>query len=90
MGNIRRAAERIRITLEKCRWLSPDVTHDIDWPYLCITLFVEVGVVLLILLAFSIAKTKYLIIKTGCYSVMCAALMAVHCIIPPHPKVVCH
>ena len=65
MMEISGAAERIGITLEKCRWLSPDVTMILIGLICGITLFVEVGVVLLIPLAFSIAKNKYLIIKTG-------------------------
>ncbi len=49
-----------------------------------ITLFVEVGVVLLIPLAFSIAKKT----NTSLLNLaipLCTALMAVHCIVPPHP-----
>ncbi|MGE2434855.1 gluconate:H+ symporter, partial [Morganella morganii] len=47
-------------------------------------LFVEVGVVLLIPLAFSIAKkTNTSLLKLAIP--LCTALMAVHCIIPPHP-----
>ena len=49
-----------------------------------ITLFVEVGVVLLISLAFSIAKkTNTSLLKLSIP--LCTALMAVHCIVPPHP-----
>lgn len=48
-----------------------------------ITLFVEIGVVLLIPLAFSIAKKT----NTSLLNLaipLCTALMAVHCIVPPH------
>lgn len=49
-----------------------------------ITLFVEVGVVLLIPLAFSIAKkTNTSLLKLAIP--LCTALMAVHCVVPPHP-----
>lgn len=49
-----------------------------------ITLFVEVGVVLLIPLAFSIAKkTHTSLLKLAIP--LCTALMAVHCVVPPHP-----
>ncbi|HCT2238186.1 TPA: D-serine transporter DsdX [Klebsiella quasipneumoniae] len=49
-----------------------------------ITLFVEVGVVLLIPLAFSIAKkTNTSLLKLAVP--LCTALMAVHCVVPPHP-----
>ncbi|HAY1603516.1 TPA: D-serine transporter DsdX, partial [Escherichia coli] len=47
-------------------------------------LFVEVGVVLLIPLAFSIAKkTNTSLLKLAIP--LCTALMAVHCVVPPHP-----
>ena len=49
-----------------------------------ITLFVEVGVVLLIPLAFSIAKKTQTSLLTLAIP-LCTALMAVHCIVPPHP-----
>lgn len=46
-----------------------------------ITLFVEVGVVLLIPLAFSIAKkTNTSLLKLAIP--LCTALMAVHCVVP--------
>ncbi|CDK61901.1 D-serine permease DsdX [Klebsiella pneumoniae IS10] len=49
-----------------------------------ITLFVEVGVVLLIPLAFSIAKkTNTSLLKLAIP--LCSALMVVHCVVPPHP-----
>lgn len=84
MMEISGAAERIGITLEKCRWLSPDVTMILIGLICGITLFVEVGVVLLIPLAFSIAKkTNTSLLKLAIP--LCTALMAVHCIIPPHP-----
>ncbi len=50
------AAERIGLTLQRCRWLSVDVIMVLVGLICGITLFVEVGVVLLIPLAFSIAK----------------------------------
>ncbi|HEM6614638.1 TPA: D-serine transporter DsdX [Yersinia enterocolitica] len=84
MMEISGAAERIGITLQRCRWLSPDVTMVLVGLICGITLFVEVGVVLLIPLAFSIAKktnTSFLKLAIP----LCTALMAVHCVVPPHP-----
>ena len=84
MMEISGAAERIGLTLQKCRWLSPQVIMVIVGLICGITLFVEVGVVLLIPLAFSIAKkteTSLLMLAIP----LCTALMAVHCIVPPHP-----
>lgn len=69
MMEISGAAERIGVTLQKSRWLTPDVTMVLIGLICGITLFVEVGVVLLIPLAFSIAKNQYLVIKTG-YPIM--------------------
>ncbi|WOC03769.1 D-serine transporter DsdX [Providencia sp. PROV024] len=84
MMEISGAAERIRITLQKSRWLTPDVTMVLIGLICGITLFVEVGVVLLIPLAFSIAKkTNTSLLKLAIP--LCTALMAVHCIVPPHP-----
>ena len=84
MMEISGAAERIGITLQKCRWLSPDVIMVLIGMICGITLFVEVGVVLLIPLAFSIAKkTKTSLLMLAIP--LCTALMAVHCIVPPHP-----
>ena len=84
MMEISGAAERIGITLQKCRWLSPDVIIVLIGMICGITLFVEVGVVLLIPLAFSIAKkTKTSLLMLAIP--LCTALMAVHCIVPPHP-----
>ena len=84
MIEISGAAERIGITLQKCRWLSPDVIMVLIGMICGITLFVEVGVVLLIPLAFSIAKkTKTSLLMLAIP--LCTALMAVHCIVPPHP-----
>lgn len=84
MMEISGAAERIGITLQKCRWLSPDVIMVLVGLICGITLFVEVGVVLLIPLAFSIAKkTNTSLLKLAIP--LCTALMAVHCIVPPHP-----
>lgn len=84
MMEISGAAERIGLTLQRSRWLSPDVIMVLVGLICGITLFVEVGVVLLIPLAFSIAK------KTNASSLklaipLCTALMAVHCVVPPHP-----
>ncbi|MFB5186380.1 D-serine transporter DsdX [Yersinia intermedia] len=84
MMEISGAAERIGITLQRCRWLSPDVTMVLVGLICGITLFVEVGVVLLIPLAFSIArKTNTSLLKLAIP--LCTALMAVHCVVPPHP-----
>lgn len=84
MMEISGAAERIGITLQKSRWLTPDVTMVLIGLICGITLFVEVGVVLLIPLAFSIAKkTNTSLLKLAIP--LCTALMAVHCIVPPHP-----
>lgn len=77
-------AEKIGIALQKSRWLSPDVIMVLVGLICGITLFVEVGVVLLIPLAFSIAKRT----NTSLLNLaipLCTALMAVHCIVPPHP-----
>ena len=83
MMEVSGAAERIGLTLQRCRWLSADVIMDrfgsIPW----ITLFVEVGVVLFIPLAFSIAKkTNTSLLKLAIP--LCTALMAVHCVVPPY------
>ncbi|MEY0162584.1 D-serine transporter DsdX [Providencia rettgeri] len=84
MIEISGAAERIGVTLQKSRWLTPDVTMVLIGLICGITLFVEVGVVLLIPLAFSIAKrTNTSLLKLAIP--LCTALMAVHCIVPPHP-----
>ncbi|WP_272689864.1 D-serine transporter DsdX [Providencia sp. PROV020] len=84
MMEISGAAERIGVTLQKSRWLTPDVTMVLIGLICGITLFVEVGVVLLIPLAFSIAKrTNTSLLKLAIP--LCTALMAVHCIVPPHP-----
>ena len=84
MMEISGAAERIGITLQKCRWLSPEVIMVLVGLICGITLFVEVGVVLLIPLAFSIAKKTNTSLLTLAIP-LCTALMAVHCIVPPHP-----
>ncbi|NBI52902.1 D-serine transporter DsdX [Photobacterium alginatilyticum] len=84
MMEVSGAAERIGLTLQKCRWLSPEVIMVLIGLVCGITLFVEVGVVLLIPLAFSIAKKT----NTSLLNLaipLCTALMAVHCIVPPHP-----
>ncbi|MEX9939726.1 D-serine transporter DsdX [Providencia rettgeri] len=84
MMEISGAAGRIGVTLQKSRWLTPDVTMVLIGLICGITLFVEVGVVLLIPLAFSIAKrTNTSLLKLAIP--LCTALMAVHCIVPPHP-----
>lgn len=84
MMEISGAAERIGITLQKCRYLSPEVIMVLVGLICGITLFVEVGVVLLIPLAFSIAKKTNTSLLTLAIP-LCTALMAVHCIVPPHP-----
>ncbi|WP_431148829.1 D-serine transporter DsdX [Vibrio harveyi] len=84
MMEVSGAAERIGLTLQKIRWLSPEVIMVLIGLVCGITLFVEVGVVLLIPLAFSIAKKT----NTSLLNLaipLCTALMAVHCIVPPHP-----
>ncbi|MBW7981199.1 D-serine transporter DsdX [Enterobacillus tribolii] len=84
MMEVSGAAERIGITLQRCRWLSADVIMVLVGLVCGITLFVEVGVVLLIPLAFSIAKkTNTSLLKLAIP--LCTALMAVHCVVPPHP-----
>lgn len=84
MMEVSGAAERIGLALQKCRWLSPQVIMVLVGLVCGITLFVEVGVVLLIPLAFSIArKTKTSLLTLAIP--LCTALMAVHCIVPPHP-----
>lgn len=84
MMEVSGAAERIGIALQRCRWLSADVIMVLVGLICGITLFVEVGVVLLIPLAFSIAKKT----NTSLFKLaipLCTALMAVHCVVPPHP-----
>jgi D-serine transporter len=83
MMEVSGAAERIGLTLQRCRWLSADVIMVLVGLICGITLFVEVGVVLLIPLAFSIAKKQHLALKLAIP--LCTALMAVHCVVPPHP-----
>ena len=84
MMEVSGAAERIGLTLQKCRFLSPQVIMVLVGLICGITLFVEVGVVLLIPLAFSIAKKTQTSLLTLAIP-LCTALMAVHCIVPPHP-----
>ncbi|AKQ36339.1 DsdX permease [Salmonella enterica subsp. enterica serovar Ouakam] len=80
MMEVSGAAERIGLTLQRCRWLSADVIMVLVGLICGITLFVEVGVVLLIPLAFSIAKkTHTSLLKLAIP--LCTALMAVHCVI---------
>ncbi|MCP5903417.1 D-serine transporter DsdX [Klebsiella pneumoniae] len=84
MMEVSGAAERIGLTLQRCRWLSADVIMVLVGLICGITLFVEVGVVLLIPLAFSIAKkTNTSLLKLAIP--LCTVLMAVHCVVPPHP-----
>lgn len=84
MMEVSGAAERIGLTLQRCRWLSADVIMVLVGLICGITLFVEVGVVLLIPLAFSIAKkTNTSLLKLAIP--LCSALMVVHCVVPPHP-----
>lgn len=74
------AAERIGLTLQRCRWLSADVIMVLVGLICGITLFVEVGVVLLIPLAFQLPKTNTSLLKLAIP--LCTALMAVHCVVP--------
>jgi len=84
MMEVSGGAERIGLALQRCRWLSADVIMVLVGLICGITLFVEVGVVLLIPLAFSIAKkTNTSLLKLAIP--LCTALMAVHCVVPPHP-----
>ncbi|WP_312741913.1 D-serine transporter DsdX [Cedecea neteri] len=84
MMEVSGAAERIGQALQRCSWLSADVIMVLVGLICGITLFVEVGVVLLIPLAFSIAKkTHTSLLKLAIP--LCTALMAVHCVVPPHP-----
>ncbi|MGC6745088.1 hypothetical protein ACP0HM_12530 [Escherichia coli] len=84
MMEVSGAAERIGLTLQRCRWLSVDVIMVLVGLICGITLFVEVGVVLLIPLAFfQLPKTNTSLLKLAIP--LCTALMAVHCVVPPHP-----
>ncbi len=84
MMEVSGAAERIGLTLQRCRWLSADVIMVLVGLICGITLFVEVGVVLLIPLAFSIAKkTNTSLLKLAIP--LCTALMAVPAVPPPPP-----
>lgn len=66
MMEVSGAAERIGIALQRCRWLSADVIMVLVGLICGITLFVEVGVVLLIPLAFSHRqKDPYLAAEAG-------------------------
>ncbi len=74
MMEVSGAAERIGIALQRCRWLSADIIMVLVGLICGITLFVEVGVVLLIPLAFSIAKkTNTSLLKLAIP--LCTALM---------------
>lgn len=84
MMEVSGAAERIGLTLQRCRWLSADVIMVLVGLICGITLFVEVGVVLLIRWRFPLPKKptrRYSSWPSRC----CTALMAVHCVVPPHP-----
>lgn len=84
MMEISGAAERIGLTLQRLPYISTDVTMVLIGLICGVTLFVEVGVVLLIPLAFSIAKkTNTSMLKLAIP--LGTALMTVHCIMPPHP-----
>lgn len=84
MMEISGAAERIALSLQQCKWVSPDIIMVFIGLLCGITLFVEVGVVLLIPLAFSIARyTQTSLFKLAIP--LCTALMVTHCLIPPHP-----
>lgn len=84
MMEISGAAERIGIALQRLPYVSADVVMVLIGLVCGITLFVEVGVVLLIPLAFSIAKkTNTSLLKLAIP--LGTALMTVHCIMPPHP-----
>lgn len=78
------AAERIGISLQRCHFLPPSVIMVLIGVFCGVMMFVEVGVVLLIPLAFSIAKRSGLSLLTLAIP-LCTALMVVHCILPPHP-----
>lgn len=65
MMEVSGAAERIGLTLQRCRWLSADVIMVLVGLICGITLFVEVGVVLLIPLAFLSLKNPYLAAEAG-------------------------
>ncbi len=65
MMEISGAAERIGLTLQRCRWLSVDVIMVLVGLICGITLFVEVGVVLLIPLAFLLPKDPHLSAEAG-------------------------
>lgn len=65
MMEVSGAAERIGLTLQRCRWLSADVIMVLVGLICGITLFVEVGVVLLIPLAFRLPRNQYFITEAG-------------------------
>ena len=84
MMEISGASETIGLMLHKCRLLPPQIMIVLIGLICGITLFVEVGVVLFIPFAFSIAKKTNSSLLTIVIP-LCSALMAVHCIVPPHP-----
>lgn len=84
MMEISGASETIGFMLQKCRLLPPQIMIVLIGLICGITLFVEVGVVLFIPFAFSIAKKTNSSLLTIVIP-LCSALMAVHCIVPPHP-----
>lgn len=80
MMEVSGAAERIGLTLQRCRWLSADVIMVLVGLICGITLFVEVGVVLLIPGLLHRQKTNTSLLKLAIP--LCTALMAVHCVVP--------
>ena len=79
MMEVSGAAERIGLTLQRCRWLSADVIMVLVGLICGITLFVEVGVVLLNPAGvFHCQKTNTSLLKLAIP--LCTALMAVHCV----------
>jgi H+/gluconate symporter-like permease len=65
MMEVSGAAERIGLTLQRCRWLSADVIMVLVGLICGITLFVEVGVVLLIPWPSPSPKNQYLATEAG-------------------------
>ncbi|WP_440137822.1 GntT/GntP/DsdX family permease, partial [Salmonella enterica] len=68
----------------RCRWLSADVIMLLVGLICGIKLFLEVGVVLLIPLAFSNAKKTHTT-QMNLAITLCNALKAEQCEVPPHP-----
>lgn len=65
MMEVSGAAERIGIALQRCRWLSADVIMVLVGLICGITLFVEVGVVLLIRWRFPSPKDQHVAAQAG-------------------------